>query len=243
MELFNSVETFIENLKKCTFGLYVITSTKPTFKSKYNSFRNNEVTKITFYKNAICGASYKSILQQVMKQQIKENQNALIANYNANVNQIFNSNFDFSDILNEAFTKINKVIFKESKKKIDENFTESLPWGSWLKYPLLIEHTNAKFEKNQYLRIYNNNLKTSVKTFYFIDGVLIEPESEIYKQLISELREKTISPKQSENGFTKTVIPCAYNTKNIVYLQQGQKTFINCNYITMKQIKEIFKNM
>lgn len=63
---FTSIDGFIENHKKGTFGVYGVTITEPTFKSKKSEFQG-KVYKATFIQNAILGITYEGALNGVAK--------------------------------------------------------------------------------------------------------------------------------------------------------------------------------
>lgn len=211
---FARLEDFINNYNNCTFGLNIITCTEPDFKSKKNnSFLGDNVEKITFYKNAMCGCSYQKAIENAIKT-------------------------DFPDLKGE----MQKAVLG----KVNEVFSEKLRWGSWLNYPFIIEHTNNNGEYNRYLRVYNNFKRTKIKTFYFLNGQLLEEGSEKYNLLISELKEKKISAKQESFGLKQAVIPCAYKTSNVIYCEQGTMTYTNKLRVDSdfyKMIQEIFSKL
>lgn len=130
--------------------------------------------------------------------------------------------------------------------KANEVFDDKLPWGKWLNYPFIIEHTNGNGEYNKYLRVYNNFKRTKIETFYFCNGKLLEKGSEKYNLLLSELQEKKISAKQENFGLKQAVVPCGYKTKNVIYCQQGTMTYINklrVNSDLENMIQEIFSKL
>lgn len=235
--VFNSVNDFFDNFKANTLGLNVVAYTKPSFKSVNNSFKNFEVTKLTVYKNIICGASYNSILFQHIKKDIIKTENEMIANFNNFLNLI-GIDIDTNPMFQLFFKGLNKIIFKAKKKEININFKEPLPWGTWVKYPLLISHNN----KN-YIRMYKNNDLTKIKTYYFINGNLISENSDLYQQLISELKVTNLPNKQKENGIRNQVIPMAYNIENIIYLRQGNKIYQKYDLFNEEEIKLFFKDI
>lgn len=208
---FGTLEEFIENYNKCTFGLNIITNTKPEFKSKKNSFIGRKVEKITFYKNAMCGCSYQKAIENAIKEDYKD---------------------------------LKGTMLEAVKNAANETFSDTLPWGNWLNYPFIIEHTSAQKGYNRYLRIYNNFKRTKIETFYFIDGTFVKPDTDIYNQLMSELREKKQSAKQAEFGLKQSVVPCAYNINGIIFAQQGNKKYVNYPNVNMtlfQLIKEVFQ--
>lgn len=239
---FNSVSDFIDSFKNNTFGLYVVTKTTPTFKSKINPFMYNDVTKITFYKNAVCGASYNSILFQHIKKDILKTEKEMTDNF-INFLKLIGIDYNIKPIFETFFKGINKVILKIKKNDLCDNFQEKLPWGTWIKYPIFISHTNKKGETNLYLRLYQNDDLTKIKTFYLIDGKLIDENTEIYDLLLSHLKQNTLPKKQEENGIRYKVIPFAYNVNNIIYMQQGIRIFDKTNFLTKEKINYIFKNI
>lgn len=235
--VFNSVNDFINSFKSNTFGLYVVTQTKPTFKSKYNSFMNHEVTKVTFYKNAVCGASYNSILFQHIKKDILKTEKEMINDF-ALFLECIGLTYDIKPMFEVFFKGLNKILFKIKQNQINDSFQDSLPWGNWLKYPFIISHKD-----NTYLRIYKNDDLTNVKSFYFINGNLIQENSPLYNLLLSELKPNNLPKKQAENGIRYKVIPFVYNIENILYLRQGNKIFDKTTFLKDKDITTLFKQL
>lgn len=236
-KVFNSVNDFFTNFKANTLGLNVITFTKPTLKSKKSYFNNFEITKITAYKNIVCGASYNSILFQHIKKDIIKTENDMITNFNNFLNLV-GIEIDTKPMFQLFFKGLNKIIFKAKKKQINLNFQEPLPWGQWVKYPLLISHN----DKN-YIRMFKNDDLTKIKTYYFINGNLITENSDLYQKLINELKTSTLPNKQKENGIRNKVIPMTYNIENIVYLRQGNKIYQKYDLFNDEEIKLFFKGL
>lgn len=142
------------------------------------------------------------------------------------------------------FPELKGEMQKAVLDKANEVFADKLPWGKWINYPFVIEHTNAKGEYNKYLRVYNNFKRTKVETFYFCNGQLLEKGTEKYNLLLSELKEKKISAKQENFGLKQAVVPCGYKLNNVIFAQQGTMTYINKNRVDMiliNLIKRVFE--
>ena len=82
---------------------------------------------------------------------------------------------------------INRQNLARFKNGLEEYKPASLPWGKWKEgmEGVIIEHTNAKGETQNYVRLYTTNNKPKVK--YFINGnevpkdrlIEIVPKSEL----------------------------------------------------------------
>ena len=233
---FASVEEFFNAFKKCTFGLNVVTMTTPKLIGRNNPYKGCDIKKVTFIKNAICGASYQSILLQARKEEMKTRE-AIITEMIKNYGDSYGCGC-IDNILNE-FSKLQKQAVKEQKKMIETNFNEKLVWGEWLIYPLIIGLNDKK-----YLRVYHNTNKTETKSFYFDGDRMIPKESYEYQLLMDCLyKPNNVPQKQSENGFDKKIIPYAYSFENILYLGQGNKEYKKNDYLTCDKIKFVFETM
>jgi hypothetical protein len=112
----------------------------------------------------------------------------------------------------------------EKRSGVEQGTFEAaqLPWGSWKNYPYTIEHKGTN-----YLRLFQNKA-TKMISDYYIDGVLVNKDSEQFAELSLYLPKKAPSKKQTEAGIDEQeqVTPLAYKYDSIACLAQKDNVYV-----------------
>lgn len=125
-----SVDDFMNDFKKGTFGLMIIACTEASFRSVRNTFIGRNVRKLVFYKNAMCGCSYQAALKYMAKQQTSL-RGAMLEAVNNAIDEKFNGKLPWGQWV------IPNVLLEHTNKNTNE-------YNTYLRIYSLFERTVTK---------------------------------------------------------------------------------------------------